>query len=345
MLADMRLTALAAAALLPLVVSERPSQSLEIGIIDFYGLHRITETQARAALTVKEGDTIAMAGGARSAVVTESERRLSMLAGVRRAHLQFVCCDGGKAIVYVGVEETDSPVPHFRDAPRGRARLAVDVVEAGRDLSAAQMAAVQRGDAGEDISSGHSLMHDPAARAVQERLIGYARDLKPIRDVLRNSSDAEHRALAAEILGYAQNTRDIIDDLVYGMTDPSDDVRNNAMRALALIGHAASAQRRPLPIPVDRFVTLLNSPVWTDRNKVSLALMFLTETRDPALLSSLRAHAMVPLVEMARWKSRGHAEPALLILGRVAGQSDEEVGAALERGDRDAVIGAALRRR
>jgi hypothetical protein len=43
-------------------------------------------------------------------------------------------------------------------------------------------------------------MHDPAARAIQERFIGYAQDLRLFRDVLRNSSDAEQRALAAEIL-------------------------------------------------------------------------------------------------------------------------------------------------
>jgi hypothetical protein len=100
-----------------------------------------------------------------------------------------------------------------------------------------------------------------------------------------------------------------------------------------------------LPIPVEPFISLLNSPVWTDRNKASLALFYLTERRDPTLLASLRARAMTPLVEMARWKSPGHAAPALMILGRIAGQSEAEVHAALDRGDRDAVIGAALGRR
>ena len=66
---------------------------------------------------------------------------------------------------------------HFREAPQGGARLAVDVVQAGREFSEAVTAAVQRGDADEDVSKGHSLMHDPAARAVQERFIDVARNM------------------------------------------------------------------------------------------------------------------------------------------------------------------------
>ena len=333
-----------AAAIVLVAVFETASQSLQIAIVDFYGLRRVSPAQARSALTIKEGDTVVIDGDARQAFAIESERRLARLPGVLSAHVSLVCCDEGRAIVYVGVEESGSPVRRFREAPRGRVRLAGDVVRAGRDFSEAFMAAVQRGDAAEDDSSGHSLMHDPAARRIQERFIEYARDLRPLRDVLRHSSDAGHRALAAQILGYARNKRDVIDDLAHAMTDPSDDVRNDAMRALAVIARATSTARQRLPIPIEPFVGLLDSPLWTDRNKASLALMSLSERRDPALLTTLRNRALGPLVEMARWQSRGHAMPALLILGRIAGQSDAEVEAAWTRGDRDAVIDAALKR-
>ena len=136
---ESRLTALLASAFLLLAVSEADSQNLRIGIVDFYGLQRVSEIQARSALTVKEGDTMVMAGDAPAPFVTASERRLATLPGVRRAHLAVVCCDAGRAIVYVGLEETDSSVPHFRDAPRGPVRLAADVVQAGRDFSAARV--------------------------------------------------------------------------------------------------------------------------------------------------------------------------------------------------------------
>jgi hypothetical protein len=186
-------------------------------------------------------------------------------------------------------------------------------------------------------------MHDPTARAIQERFIEYARDVTQLRDVVHHSSEAEHRALAAQILGYAADKADVIEDLVYGMNDSSEAVRNNAMRALAVMAAASPGLARR--IPVEPFIGLLNSPEWTDRNKASLALMGLSQSRDPGLLETLRHQATVPLVEMARWKARGHAMPALMILGRIGSQSDEAIYAALDRGEREAVINAALRRR
>jgi hypothetical protein len=36
-------------------VSETASQSLQIAIVDFYGLRRVSAAQARSALTIKEG--------------------------------------------------------------------------------------------------------------------------------------------------------------------------------------------------------------------------------------------------------------------------------------------------
>jgi HEAT repeat protein len=225
-------------------------------------------------------------------------------------------------------------------------RLAADIVEAGKALQEAVRAAVQRGDAAEDDSQGHALFHDPASRSVQERFVGYAaRELKELRRVLRDSSDAEQRALAAEILGYVANKRDVVGDLVYGMRDASAEVRNAAMRALAVFASMPPTSGRPIVrVPYESFVDLLQSPVWTDRNKASLALARLSERRDPRLLAKLRREAMVPLIEMARWKSEGHAIPALLILGRIAGQSDEAIQMAWTRGEREGIINAALKR-
>ena len=76
-------------------------------------------------------------------------------------------------------------------------------------------------------------MHDPAARAIQERFVTYAkRDLGQLRLVLQSSGDAVHRALAALVLGYAPDKPAVVEDLVHGISDPDEEVRNNAMRAL-----------------------------------------------------------------------------------------------------------------
>lgn len=173
-----------------------------------------------------------------------------------------------------------------------------------------------------------------------------ARDRRPLRSVLRNSSDAEHRALAAQVLGYVADKQAIVGDLVFAMSDPVEDVRNNAMRALSVFARMSPVEGRPIVrVPYEPFIALLTSPVWTDRNKASLALMGISERRDPALLAKLRREAVTQLVEIARWKSKGHALPALLILGRISGQSDDAVEAAWTRGEQEVIINAVLEQR
>ncbi len=322
---------------------ETRAEELRIGIIDFYGLHRVSEADAWMALTFKEGETVSLESEEPPPFLEASERRLARLPHASRAHTTIVCCDGDHLIVYVGIEEKGRGKKSFRAAPRGSARLASDVLEAGEAFARAFAAAVLRGDGGEDDSQGHALCHDPTTRAVQERFIGLAaRDRERLRRVLRDSSDAGQRALAAQVLGYVRDKDAVIADLAYGMRDPAGDVRNNALRALMVIAKLDPTHARPPRVPAEPFVGLLDSPVWTDRNKASLALMELTESRDPALLSRLRREAIEPLAEMARWKNEGHAMPALLILGRIAGRSDDEVRSAWSQGKRESIIDAAL---
>jgi hypothetical protein len=320
-------------ALLLLLAAPAPGQTPTIGIIDFYGLRHVSEEQARQALSIKVGDDLPDSP-------TAAQHRLEALPGVLHARLNAVCCDAGKAIIFVGIEEKGSPRSRLRRAPKGKVGLRADVIAAGKESENALMDAVSKGDTLEDDSQGHALMHNPALRAVQERFIVYAaRDLRNLRDVLRNSADAGQRALAAEVLGYATDKRAVVPDLEYAMSDVDDGARNNAMRALGVI--AGFARKKPelgIVIHAHPFVNLLNSLVWTDRNKASLTLMFLTESRDPALLADLHDHALPALIEMARWKSAGHAEPAFMILGRIGGLSEKAIHDALERGDRETVI-------
>ena len=318
-------------------------QELEIGIIDVYGLSRVSVRQVREMLTFTEGDTIAFGVGEEPVFLKESEDRLARSPDIARARIQRVCCDAGRAIVYVGIEEPGAATMRLRAEPRGDARLADDIVRAGDEADNALRLAVLRGNVGEDGSRGHSLADDPAVRAVQERFVLYAaRDLSELRLVLRSSSDAAHRALAAQVLGYATDKQAVVEDLVHGMNDASAAVRNNAMRALGLFADMLPGPSRSVPrVPAQPFIELLNSPVWSDRNKASGALMAMSADRDPELLAALRERALAPLIEMARWKSEGHALPAFFILCRIAGYSDETAYDLWERGDRDAVIDAA----
>src|SRR5262249_54283585 len=260
--------------------------------------------------------------------------------------ISLVCCDAGKAILFVGIGEKGAPSLQFRPAPNGKVRLPEDVTQAGKDEQNASMNAVLKGNSGEDDSCGHALSNDPATRAIQERFITFsARDLKLLRDVLRHSADAEHRALAARVIAYTANKQAIVNDLIEAMRDPADGVRNDAMRALAVMaGAAQQTTKQPIKIPVRPFIEILTSIEWTDRNKSSWALPRLTGKRAPAVLSELRQKALPSLIEMSRWKSSGHAYNPFFLLGRVAGLPEDEITAAWERGDRASLIEAAVKR-
>jgi len=321
----------------PHVASQKNST---VGIVDFYGLRQITEAQVRPALRIAEGDTIT------ESTLRSAEKRLRAVPGVSNARVDGVCCDNGKTLVYVGIEEKGTPALNFNPPPKGRARLPDDVVRAGAAFDAAFEKAAERGDFQEDQSKGHSLMRDPGARAVQEGFVALAdRYGQQLRDVLRDSDKQEQRALAAQVLGYATDKASVVGDLSSAMRDSDADVRNNATRALWLIAaFARKAPDRKIQVPPDKFVDLLNSLTWTDRNKSSLALMSLTEPRDPALLSTLRQKAVPALTEMARWKHRGHAVASVMILGRVAGIPESELASAAEIGSHATIVDAALKR-
>jgi hypothetical protein len=189
-------------------------------------------------------------------------------------------------------------------------------------------------------------MHDPGARAVQEGFVALAdRYGQQLRAALRDSDKPEQRALAARILGYATDKTSVVGDLSSAMRDADAEVRNNATRALWLI--AAFARKTPdrnIEVPPDPFIDLLNSLTWTDRNKSSLALLSLTESRDPALLSALRQKAVPALIEVARWKSRGHAVASVVILARVAGIPENDLASAVASGSHATIVDAALKR-
>jgi hypothetical protein len=88
-------------------------------------------------------------------------------------------------------------------------------------------------------------------------------------------------------------------------------------------------------------IEMIDSVYWTDRNNAVVALVNLTETRDPKLLDHVRERALRGLTEMARWKHLPHALPSCILLGRVAGWPEEQIQAAWSRGDRDAIVAAA----
>jgi hypothetical protein len=335
------LTTLAAALSIGVTESMLPdtaaAQLPRVGIIDLYGLRKTTATQVREVLGIAVGDSLTAMS------MLEVPARLADIPGVVSAAIDPVCCEEGKTMLYVGVMEEGAPALELRARPTGPARVPEEVAQAGIAFAQAHTRAVMRGFAREDVSQGHSLMADSVARMSQLRFVGLAAKYgDSLRAVLRTSDDSDHRALAAEVLAYAANKHSVVPDLVYAMRDPASDVRNNATRALALIaGYAQANPALKITVPYEPFIDLLNSIAWTDRNKASLALMQLTEKRDPALLTALKTRAFDSIVDIAEWTNPGHSMAGIMMLGRIAGMPDAETYAMFEKGEKAKIIAAA----
>ena len=325
------------------------AQMPPIGIIDFYGMQKVSEAQVREVLGIKEGDPLPFQSSASESAISALKSaivaRVEAVPGVRRAWVVFDCCHAGKFTLYVGIQEEAGPHFEFHTPPQSDITLPQEIVEDYENLDDAVREAVLKGDAREDSSQGHSLMHNPTARAVQERFIVYAEQrLERIRDVLHHSADAKQRAIAATVIGYAHDKSMVLDDLQGAVRDSNEDVRNDAMRSLALI--AMLAQRQPelgIEISPTWFIEMLNSLIFNDRNKAMAILWSLRESRDKEVLQQLREQALPSLVEMARWKKADHAFMAYMLLGRVAGFSEKEIRETWSKGERERVIAQALK--
>jgi len=250
----------------------------------------------------------------------------------------FICCDARQnAIVFIGLPGESYRELTLNPAPTDSARFPRDAVKLSDELDAAFAKAVMSGHATEDDSEGYALTNDPKARKAQLAMRDYARQHEElVFKILASSSDAEHRAIAAQMLGYAHQSDQQVDALVHASLDADGGVRNNAERALEVLATAKPAVVHR--IPSEPFVHLLRSGGWLDHNKASLVLVALTATREPQMLAQLRADALDPLLEMGRWRSIGHAEAALTILGRMAGIEEAALTQLIDAGQAATIL-------
>src|SRR6476646_3990086 len=134
-----------------LAVTAIDAQDLKIDVLDFYGLRKVSESQIRKALGVREGDRMPPSKG-------DAEARLDQLSGVVESHLEAVCCDNGQTILYIGIEERGARHFDLREPPEGEAALPDEIVAAYTRFLEAAHAASQRGSTDEDLTHGHPLM-------------------------------------------------------------------------------------------------------------------------------------------------------------------------------------------
>jgi hypothetical protein len=326
-----------------LIASALSAQPALVGIprvdaIEFYGLHRVTPDLARQALGLRVGAPLPPSKG-------DTEERLMDIDRVIGARLEAVCCDGGKNILYVGIEERDAPRYEVRPAPGGAVTLPEELMAAYRSFEQARHNAELAGKAGEDLTKGHALMTDASARAAQLRFPALAAEhLEVLREVLRESGDEYQRGVAAYVLPYVPAKADVVDDLHAALTDNDAGVRTIVVRdltSLALLERADPGSK--VRVSPAWFLDMLQSLAWQDRKQAVWALELLTRDRDVFVLSRLRGDPLDALIEMAKWQTEAHAYPSFMLVGRVAGLTELAIRDAWLRAGRDTVIEQALK--
>jgi hypothetical protein len=291
-----------------------------IGAIEFYGYAGLDVDQVRAALPVHVGDPF------RGSSETTGAIRKAVTSVIHRPPTDVapVCCDAqGKFMIYIGLPGRSIKQTKYNPDPTGKTRLPPQIVDLYKQTMDASSAALLRGAISEDSSQGYALStSDSDVRSKQLAARAYAlQHERLIRNVLDTSSDAQQRIVAAHLLGYARQSSQQIASLVRASHDPDETVRNNATRALGVL--AASNAKVAARIPAGGFIEMLSSVSWTDRNKAGWVLASLTRSRDPKLLARLRSEAWVPLMEMARWRSVGHAYSFRILLARIDGIEEQ----------------------
>lgn len=311
-----------------------------IGVLDFYGLRKVPQAKVRQVLGVHEGDPLPASKG-------DTEGRMDNIPGVIESHLEAVCCDAGKMILYVGIEEKGAHRFETREPPDGDATLPTDVTNTYKRFLSASELGSRYGQNKEDLTHGYALSQNPETREVQEEFPALVdRYLPDLRHVLRDSSDEEQRAMAVYVMAYDHHTEDALSDVQFALKDDDPGVRLNAVHALkALAVYSQLNPKAGLKIEPTWLIEMLNSLSWQDRTQALAVLEIVTAKADQDTLDEIRDRALDSLVEMARWKTLAHALPAYLLLGRVAGMADAQVQAAWTSGDRESVIQTAMETR
>ncbi len=307
---------------------------VQVGAIEVFGARRVPADRIRKVLGVMPGGALPKSKG-------EAEERLEALDGVVRANLEAWCCEQGKAVLYVGIEERGGPHFELRPAPADDSLgLPEELMPAYQDFAGALARATAEGDLEEDLSRGHSLMRNVACRVAQQRLEALAElhEQQLLRAAV-DAADPEVRAVAAYVAGYARDKAAAAKALQLALRDPEPAVRRNAARALKGIAYLALTNGGgDLRVEPTWFVEMLNSVVLSDRQEAVQALSMYVERGDEGAAAQIRERALASVAEMARWQHLPHALPAYWLLGMLGGVRQEELEKAWAAGERERLV-------
>lgn len=308
---------------------------MPIGEIEFFGYEGIDLNKVRAALPFHEGDEFRFETMAET--MERALRAIKQVTGKQPPGLGPTCCDDqGRLIFFIGLS---GKTIHYNPSPKGSARLPSSITNLYQQFMDTVQESTRKGITSEDRSKGYPLSSYPSMRAAQLKMRAYAVGHERLLiNVLKSAAEDEQRIAAAEVLGFARQSKAQINALVHASRDSNETVRNNATRALVVL--VESKPELAKQIPAEGFIELLFSDTWTDLNKAGSLLADLTISRDPKLLARLNQPEVISrLIEMARWRT-GHAQAARMILGRIAGIEEMRLRQLSTTGQTDVILDA-----
>jgi hypothetical protein len=234
----------------------------------------------------------------------------------------------GRNVVYVGLPGASVRSRSYNATPREEISLNAEVVDLYEGMLMA-LATYHSGSA-EAADRYTELYRTAKQRAAQMPEL--------IARVLNGSSSAAQRRVAAKLLGMVANEPNQINALVQASFDEDRTVRNNAVSSLTEIAESEHSEQLPASI----FMDMLNSGIWTDRNKASCVLVGITRMRKRELLQQLRLTALTSLKEMAQWDLL-HASPALVLIGRINGIAEDQLEALIASKRIDEIVNQSFR--
>jgi hypothetical protein len=283
--------------------------------IEFFGYEGVDIEAIRKAVPVHVGDP------ANDKAIERAGRAVRAIIG-RKPEIGLLCCTGdGDSLLTIGVASGEHRV--YYAPPQEKVSVSPELAKLVQTMDDAEKAAVKKGASQEDSAPGYRLARDPAAHAAELKVRDYANGHQAeLLHVLKVSSSAEQRAIAGDVLGYANPSAERNAALFEALRDPDSNVRDNTARAILEILRADPGAGPSFP--PDRFIELLRFGDGTDRNKAIAVLLLLTTSRDPALLARLKAEAWEPLMELARWHAAWNFD-SRRVLARIAGIPEDRI--------------------
>lgn len=307
-----------------------------IGEIEFFGYSGIDLQKLKRSLPFREGEEFRIEKkGALAKILQKAEESVRKSLARPATDIAPVCCDrNGNWIIYIGLS---GKVPSYHPKPKKDIRLPKNIIDLYKRFESELEEAINGGAAQEDQTQGYALSVVPAVRKIQLEMREYALEHEDlVRDVLVAAAEDRHRVAAAEILGYARQSKLQVQALAYAARDENPSVRNNATRALWIL--VDSNPELAFDIPEDFYIDLLLSGEWSDLNKSSLLLASISKKRDKGVLDLLRRDdVQTRLIEMARWRT-WHADSARYLLGRSAGIEEERLKALVSEGQTEEIL-------